>query len=43
MITWPTLWPTAVADRVMVLWDDEFTVREWNMFVDEEITRHANP
>jgi len=33
----------AVAHSVMVVWDDQFTIREWNNFVDEEITRHAHP
>jgi hypothetical protein len=33
----------ACAHRVMDIWDPEYTEREWLAFIDEEITRHAQP
>lgn len=30
----------AIADRVMVLWDPEYTMREWIELIDVEIALH---
>lgn len=33
----------AAARRAMEVWHPEFTKREFNNFIDEEIQRHAQP
>lgn len=33
----------AVVHRALEIFHEEFTVREWLQFVDEEIQRHAQP